>query len=238
MTATQAVYDTVAQAYVERPFQFNPTPLLSGRQLDNDIDTYLECATQAGVMPNAPSLLFMGDRAQALYLRRSDTHDNWDAFKAKVLQCNPLAAARNAALIARVVALAAPDRSGTTRIWRPTTPEACFGVAALDVVPPGITIVADAPLPGGRGARGHVQRCDYHFASLRHELRVEIAGLLNSDGRFPTFHGVKYAQERMPARNAAYAALGLPPPLTLYADEVLDRSRLLPIIAELVSRIM
>lgn len=237
MTVTQAVFEPAIQAYVERPFPYRSVPLLQGRQLDEDIATYLDCIARAGLMPAALSLLFMGEAAETLFLRRAETRASWHVFAAEFARRHPDIAARDGAVLARVVAMATGSRAGTMRIWRPTTPEACLGAALLDLVPAGVTVTADAALPGGRRSSGHVRRCDFHIASRHHEERVEVAGLVDRAGAPRTFHGVRYIATTMPARCEAYAALGLPPPVTLCADEVLDRARLLPIVANVVARV-
>ncbi len=237
MTVTQAVYDPATQAYVERPFPFDPAPLSKGRRLDDDVAIYLDCTARAGVMPAALSMLFMGDAAEGLYLRRAEKREGWDAFTAEVARRHPEIAARDNAVLARVVATATGDRAGTTRTWRPTTPEACLGAALLDMVPAGVTVTGDAALPGGRLRTGHVRRCDFHLASRHQEERLEVAGLVDRVGRPRTSHGARYIQTTMPARHKAYAALGLPAPVTFCADEVLDRARLMPMLVEVVARV-
>ena len=237
MTVTQAVFEPAIQAYVERPFPYDSAPLQQGRQLDEDIGAYLDCVARAGLMPAALSLLFMGEAAETLYLRRAETRAGWNAFTAEFARRHPDIAARNGAVLARVIAMATGSRAGTMRTWRPTTPEACLGAALLDLKPTDVTVTADAALPGGRRSSGHVRRCDFHLASRHHEERLEVAGLVDRTGTPRTSHGVRYIAMTMPARCEAYAALGLPPPVTLCADEVLDRARLLPIVADVVARV-
>lgn len=212
-------------------------PLIQGRELDADIGIYLSCYGRAGVMPTGPSLLFMGDAARGLFLRRGETREAWYELLAEVERRHPTLVARNTALRACVGALATGSRAGTTPIWRPTMPEVGVGSALLELVPSCVAVVGDAPLPGGRGGRGHVRRCDFHLVSCSAELRIEVAGLISRTGAPPTIDGAQYAETRLPARLASYAALGLPPPVTIYADEIVDRSRLLPIIADVVSQL-
>lgn len=237
MPLAQAVYDKSTQTYLERPFRFHPTPVLPGPTLDADVAIALSCYARAGALPTGPGLLFMGDAARGLFLRRNATRDAWDAFNAEVGRRHPTLPAHDAEVRARVVALATGDRSGTTKVWRPTVPEICVGAALLELRADGVTVVADAALPGGRGAKGHVRRCDFCLASRRGLQRIEVAGLINRFGPPPTFHGAQYLQTRMPSRSEAYTALGLPLPTTIYADEALDRSRLLPIIASIISQL-
>ena len=63
-------------------------------------------------------------------------------------------------------------------------------------------------------------------------------GLVNRNGPPPTYDGVRYGEIRIPERRAAYAELGLAPAFEIYADEVLDRSRLVPILAEVIAQLM
>ena len=237
MTVRRAVYDPETQAYVEQPYLFNSVPLIPGKQLDEDVAIYITCVARSGLLISPLSLLFMGDDAEALFLRRNETRANWNAFLAEVVRRHPALAARNAELVARVTALATGDRAGAARVWRPTTPEVCLGSALLDVVPAGVIIVADAALPGRRGLLGHVRRSDFLLIGGRDELRLEAAGLIDSMGRPRTIHGARYGQTTMPARDDAYAELNLPPPVTFHADELLDRARLLPMVAGVVSRL-
>lgn len=238
MPLTRAIYDEVTQAYAEEPFRFSLVPFATGPKLDADIAIVLSCYARAGVLPTGPALLFMGELANGLFLRRNGTRENWAEFMAEVGRRHPSIVAHDACMRARVSGMATGDRSGAQELWKPSLPEVCTGSALLEMVPPGITIVADAALPGGRGPRGHVRRCDFHIISRRGEKRIEVAGLITRFGPPPTFHGAQYAQIRMPARFEAYATLGLPQPVTIYADEVLDRSRLLPIIAEIISELV
>lgn len=237
MTLMSAKYNDETQSYTEEPFHFEPASLVPGPTLDADIAIVLSCYARAGMLPTGPALLFLGNAALGLFLRRNATRADWDAFLAELGWRHPALLARDAALLARVVALANGDRSGAMKVWRPTMPETCVGSAALELMPASVTVVADAALPGGRGPKGHVRRCDYCFSSHRGVRRVEVAGLVTRHGPPPTFHGVCYAETRMPARSEAYAALGLPPPTTIYADEALDRSRLLPIVADIISQL-
>ena len=238
MTLMMARYDYSKKTYIGEAFCFDPMPLIQGRELDADVGIYLACYARAGVMPTGPSLLFMGDAARRLFLRRGETREAWYELLGEIGRRHASLVAHDAALRARVSALATGSRAGTTQTWRPTMPEVCVGSALLALAPSSVTIVGDAPLPGGRGERGHVRRCDFHVASDSAELRIEVAGLIGRTGVPPTIDSIHYAQTRLPARLAAYAALGLPAPVTIYADEIVDRSRLLPIIADVVSQLI
>lgn len=238
MPLIQAIYDQSNRTYVEQPFPFDPMPVLPGPKLDADVAIVLACYVRAGVLPTGPSLLFMGNDALDVFLRRNAKREDWDAFLAEVRRRHPALLAHDADVRARVSALATGDQSGTMKIWRPTMPEVCVGSAVLELRADGVTVVADAALPGGRRATGHVRRCDFCLASRRCSLRIEVAGLVNRFSPPPTFHGAQYAKIRMPAWSEAYTELGLPLPKTIYADEALDRSRLLPIVADIMSELV
>ncbi len=238
MPLMKAKYDATTDAYTEEAFRFDPVPISPGPLLDADIGVVLSCYARAGVLPTGPSLLFSNEAAAGLFLRRNATREAWNEFLAEVGRRHPGLLAHDAEVRERVVALATGDRSGTTTVWRPTLPEVCVESAVLDLRADGVTVVGDAALPGGRGPKGHVRRCDFCLASRLSLLRIEVAGLINRVGPPVTIHSARYAQTRMPARLEAYAALGLPPPVTIYADEALDRSRLLPIVADIMARLV
>ncbi len=235
MTVAKAIFDDAKGSYVSRPFVYTPAPVSPGRQLDRDVEQYVECAARCGLLPSSLSLLFVDAAAEELFLRRAETPDSWEAFRAEVVRRHPNLAARTAAVTAQVKALATGDRRGAARDWRPTTPELCVGAALLTALPVGMTLVADAALPGGRRLTGHVRRSDFVLASQKAQTRVEVAGLVDSFGRPRTIHGARYVAETMVARAEAYAALGLPPPVTLYADQVIDRLRLAAIVTGMLA---
>ena len=236
MALLRAKYDVLTKAYTGEAFSFDPRPIMPGRDLDNDIAIYLACYARASALPTGPSLIFMGRGAESLFLRRSGTRDDWLAFFAEVTRRYPALVARDSEMRERVSALATGSRAGTTPVWRPTMPEICVGSALLELAQAGTKIVGDAALPGGRGEKGHVRRCDYHVVAGGAELRIEVLGMINRSGDPRTLDGARYAETRLPARLEAYKALGLPPPLTIYADEAVERSLLLPIVADAIPK--
>ena len=232
MVLARAVYDKSSKKYFGEPFKYMNAAMVDGSALNRDLEIYLRLASRIGMMPTAPSLLFFGSEAEHLFLRRNGNRDDWHAFVSRAKIRSPTLAARTSELTAVVTGLATGSRSGAARRWLPSMAEICVGAALLAVVPPGVKIIADAALPGGRDPTGHVRRCDFHLVSHRREMRVEVAGLISSNGLPLTIDGVAYAELRLPARRSAYTTLGLSAPVEVFADQILDNKKLLEIVEE------
>jgi hypothetical protein len=210
------------------PLPFNPMPLQAGSALDEDISLYRRLCKQVGVPPSSSMLLLTENRqVEKLFLRRAGTPEDWHCFLSVFFYQYPRLLARMVAARAAVTVIPSGYRGRSI----PSVPEIAIGLGLLQAIGPDVTMIRNEPLPTLTR-----RRCDYSLYDRggRCLVRIEIAGMLDRQGRPRTLDGYRYAA-RQPDRIHAYKLASLAPPVIVHAGELFGVGRRRRIIARILT---
>ena len=200
------------------PFEFVTRPVVSGPQLDEDLAIYKALSSKCFLMAPTPAmLLFGGESAMTLFLRRAETMNSWLTFQSVFFERNPGFRTRIERARAAVTELVVPFRNGKRR--KLTTTQMVCAVVLMSILPPGVSLKLEYPLTPKSESRSDMALIGRPTQCV---VRLEVYGMLSRAPSLPITEDASKYSKRQDDRLDSQEKDGIPRPHIIYASDLWD----------------